>query len=182
MTTRQRSLAALMLGVLLAAGGLSWFFMRTKGLVDETLSLQTRLLTGELTARDRRSGVAQVTRNIDKMEREDVKKVRVVFTSEWRRLQQQAIDEYFAAEEADRETLLDRDITRLGTAGELWFATNPRSNGLPPGPRKPKKSEAKPGKTTVTPAVQLLEIYRTKLLARAGKRGVSVPEWLLGPR
>ena len=182
MTTRQRSLAALMLGVLLAAGGLSRFFMRGKGLVDETLALQTRLLAGELAARDRRSGVAQVTRNIDKMGREDVKKVRDAFVADWQRLQQQGIDEYFAAGEADREPLLDRDITRLGTAGELWFATNPRSNGKPPRPRKPTKSTAKPGKTTVTPAVQLLDIYRTKLLARAGKRGVSVPEWLLGQR
>jgi hypothetical protein len=182
MTTRQRSLAALMLGVLLAAGGLSWFFMRGKGLVDETLTLQARLLAGELAARDRRSGVAQVTRNIDKMDREEVKKVRDAFVADWKRVQQQGIDEYFAAGEADRDPLLDRDITRLGTAGELWFATNPRSNGKPPRPRKPKKAASKPEITKVSPAAQLLDVYRTKLLARAGKRGISVPEWLLGPR
>jgi len=34
----------------------------------------------------------------------------------------------------------------------------------------------------VTPAAQLLEIYRIALLARAGKRGIPVPEWLLGMR
>jgi hypothetical protein len=118
MTTRKKALAALVLGMLLAAGGVSWFFLRTKGIVDETLSLQTRLLAGELTARDRRSGVAQVTRNIDKMDREDVKKVRDAFTADWRRLQQQGIDDYFAAGEADREALLDHDIQRLVTAGE----------------------------------------------------------------
>ena len=182
MTTRQKTLAASVLGLLLAAGGLSWFFMRTKGLVDETLSLQTRLLAGELTARDRRSGVAQVTRNVDKMDRVDTKKVRDAFTAEWRRFQQQGIDDYFAADEADREALLDHDIDRLVTAGELWFATNPRSNGQPPRPRKPKTAASKPGQAKVSPAAQLLDIYRTKLLARAGKRGVSVPEWLLGPR
>ena len=182
MTTRQKALAASVLGLLLAAGGLSWFFMRTKGLVDETLSLQTRLLAGELTARDRRSGVAQVTRNIDKMDRVDTKKVRDAFTAEWRRFQQQGVDDYFAADEADREALLDHDIDRVVTAGELWFATNPRSNGLAPRPRKPKNAAAKPGKTKVTQAAQLLDIYRTKLLARAGKRGVTLPDWLLGPR
>jgi hypothetical protein len=156
--------------------------MRTKGLVDETLSLQTRLLAGELTARDRRSGVAQVTRNIDKMDRVDTKKVRDAFTAEWQRFQQQGVDAYFAADEADREALLDHDIDRLVTAGELWFATNPRSNGLAPRPRKPKNAAVKPGKTKVTQAAQLLDIYRTKLLARAGKRGVTLPDWLLGPR
>ena len=182
MTTRQRSLAALMLGVLLAAGGLSWFFMRTKGLVDETLSLQTRLLAGEFTGRDRTAGVMQVTRNIDKMDRDDVKKVRDAFSTEWRRLQQQGFDDSIAADEADREALLDRDIDRLVTAGELWFATNPRSNGLAPKPRKPKKAASKPGQAKVTQAAQLRDIYRTKLLARAGKRGVTLPDWLLGPR
>ncbi len=182
MTTRQKALAASVLGLLLAAGGLSWFFMQTKGLVDETLSLQTRLLAGELTARDRRSGVAQVTRNIDKMDRVDTKKVRDAFTAEWQRFQQQGVDAYFAADEADREALLDHDIDRLVTAGELWFATNPRSNGQAPRPRKPKNAAAKPGKTKVTQAAQLLDIYRTKLLARAGKRGVTLPDWLLGPR
>jgi len=182
MTTPQKALAVLVFGMVLVAGGVSWFFMRTKGLVDETLSLQTRLLAGELTGRDRRSGVMQVTRNIDKMDREDVKKVRDAFSAEWRRLQQQGVDDSFAADEADREALLDRDIDRLVTAGELWFATNPRSNGLAPRPRKPKNAAAKPRETKLTQAAQLLDIYRTKLLARAGKRGVTLPDWLLGPR
>jgi len=182
MTTRQKALAASVLGLFLVAGGVSWFFMRTEGLVDETLSLQTRLLAGDLTGRDRRSGVAQITRNIDKMDRDDVKKVRDAFSTEWRRFQQQGVDNYFAAGEADREALLDHDIDRLVTAGELWFATNPRSNGLAPKPRKPKKAASKPGQAKVSPAAQLLDIYRTKLLARAGKRGVTLPDWLLGPR
>jgi hypothetical protein len=182
MTTRQKALSASVLGMLLVAGGVSWFFMRTKGLVDETLSLQTRLLAGEFTGRDRRSGVAQVTRNIDKMDRDDVKKVRDAFSTEWRRFQQQGIDDYFAAGEADREAKLDHDIDRLVTAGELWFATNPRSSGQPPKPRKPKSAASKPGQAKVSQAAQLLDIYRTKLLARAGKRGVTVPTWLLGPR
>lgn len=181
MSTRQRFLGALLLGVLLAAGGLSWFFLRGKGLVDETLALQTSLLVGGTASGDRRSGVSRVTRNIDKMAREDVKTVREALMADWRRLRQQGIDEYFAAAEPEREPLLDRDIGRLVAAGELWFATNPRSNGLPPKPGTPKKSGKKGGAKT-TPAAQLLDIYRTALLTRAGKRHISVPEWLLGPR
>jgi hypothetical protein len=180
MTRRQRSLIALLLAVLLAAGAASWFLGGGKGLVDETIAVQASLLAGEVSGRDRSSGVMRVTRAIDKMDREDVKRVRDAFTAEWRRLQQQGIDDYFAAGEADRKTLLDRDIDRLGTAGELWFATNPRSSGQPPKPRKPKAA-SKPG-AKVSPAAQLRDAYRTALLARAGKRGISVPDWLLGPR
>jgi hypothetical protein len=179
MSIRQRPLIVLLSCVLLAAGGLSLLFMRGKGLVDETLSLQAGLLGGELPGPGRRSGVAQVTRNIDKMGREDIKKVRDALMADWQRLKQQGIDEYFAAADPDREALLDRDIRRLVTAGELWFATNPRSNGLPP---KPGNAKQKTQKTKVTPDAQLLETYQTALLARAEKRGVSVPGWLLGPR
>ena len=182
MSIRQKPLIVLLASVLLAAGGLSLFFMRGKGLVDETLSLQAGLLVGELPGPDRRSGVAQVTRNIDKMGREDVKTVRDALMADWQRLRQQGIDEYFAAADPDRETLLDRDIRRLVTAGELWFATNPRSNGQPPKPRKPKQKTQKTQKPKVAPAAQLLEIYRIALLSRAGKRGIPVPEWLLGMR
>ena len=182
MSAKQMTLAALLVGVLLAAGGLSWFFMRGKGIVDETLALQTSLLAGQLTGRDRTSGVTRVTRNIDKMDREDVKKVRDAFSAEWRRLQRQDVDEYIAASKSDRDALLDSDIERLVTAGELWFATNPRASGLPPKPKKPKQAAQKPGKAKVNPAAQLLDTYRAALLLRAGKRGVTVPEWLVGPR
>jgi hypothetical protein len=181
MIAKQRSLTAALLAAILAVG-VPWLFVRGQGVVDATVALQTSLLAGERAGRDRAAGVIQVTRNIDKMDRDDVKKVRDAFTAEWRRLQRQGVDEYAAAVEADRDALLDRDIDRLVTAGELWFATNPRSNGLPPKPRKAKQPERKPGPAKVNPAAELLAAYRAALLSRAGKRGVSVPEWLLGSR
>jgi len=175
-----KSLAALALVMLLAAGGLWWLFMRGKGVVDETLALQTRLLEGKVTGRDRAAGVAMVTRNVDRMDRGDVKKVRDAFAKEWRRLNGEAFDEYIAAGDEDREALLDRDISRAVTAGELWFATNPWSNGQPPKPRKPKPAPSKTGQAKVSQAAQLFEAYRSALLARAKKRDISVPDWLLG--
>lgn len=182
MVAGNKKLVALLVAVLVAAGGLSWFFQRGKGIVDDTLALQTRLLAGDVTSRDRAAGVTQVTRNVDHMDRDEVKKVRDAFSAEWRRLQRQGIDEFGAAGEADREALLDRDIDRLVTASKLWFATNPRSSGLPPKPRKPKKAAAQPAKAKVSPAAQLFDAYRAALLLRARSRGVSVPEWLLPPR
>lgn len=179
MNTRQKTVAAILVGVLVAAVGSSWFFLGGNSIVDETLAVQTTLLSGDVPGRDRKAGVTQVTRNIDKMGREDVKVVREAFMADWRRLRQQGIDEYFAASEPDREPLLDRDIGRLVIAGALWFATNPRSNGLPPKPGKEKQTARKPVKPKVTPAVQLLDTYRIALLAQARKRGITVPDWLL---
>ena len=179
MTTRRKALAAAVLVAILAAGGLSWFFMRTKGLVDETLSLQARLLAGDLTGRDRTVGVMQVTRNIDKMDREEVRRVRDASTAEWRRLQKQSLEEFHAAHAGDHEPLLDRDIDRLVTAGELWFATNPRSSGQPPKPRKTKQPAQKPGKPKDTAAAERFDKYRAALVSRAKKRSVALPVWLL---
>ena len=53
---------------------------------------------------------------------------------------------------------------------------------LPPKPRKPKQAAQDLVKTKAEPAAVLLDIYRSALLARAGKRGIAVPEWLLGMR
>ena len=178
MSTKQRLLVASLVGVGLVAGGV-WFFVRGKGLVDETRGLQVSLLAGDLKGRDHASGVTQVIRNIDKMNREDVKTLRDAFMAVWRRLRRQGTDEYHAAGEADRASLLDRDIGRLVTAGELWFATNPRSSGQPPNRRTPKNSPQKAAKAKENEVVQRFDLYRAALLGRAKARGIAVPDWLL---
>lgn len=178
MSTIQRRFAASLSVLVLILGG-SWLFLGGKGLVDETRGLQASLLAGEITGRDRSAGVVQVIRNIDKMDREDVKKVRDAFIADWRQLKRQAIDEYHAASETERKSLLDREIARLVTAGELWFATNPRSNGQPPKRRKPKIGADNAAKAKQSGGEQRIDQYRVALLGRAKTRGIAVPEWLL---
>jgi hypothetical protein len=172
--------------ILLVAGGLAWFLSRGGGLVDETLALQRRLLAGESSGRERKADIDPVIRNVDKMSRNDVKAVRDAFTADWRRLQQAGIEEYAAAAEEDREPLLDRELRRIVAAGELWFATNPRSSGRPPSPPRPRpadksagKAREKPVKPEVAAAIERFESYRAALVAQAGKHRVSVPQWLL---
>lgn len=179
MSIRPRPLAAALAFVILVTVGLAWFLPRGAGIVEQTRALQERLLVGPVTGRDRTSGVAQVTRNVDRMDREDVKKVRDAFMAEWRRLQKQSIEEFNAADAGDREALLDRDIDRLVTAGELWFATNPRSTGQPPKPRKTKQTVQKAGKPSDAAAAERFDTYRAALVGRAKQRFVALPEWLL---
>ena len=186
MTSRRRLLGVSVVVILLAAGGLAWFLSRGDGIVGETLALQQRLLAGESTGRDLKVGVSRVIKNVDKMNRADVKTVRNALTGDWRRLQQAGIDEYFEAEKVDRESVLDRDLRRLAAVAELWFATNPRSSGTPPrrpasGKNKAVKPVAGAVKPAADPQAKLFEIYRTALMARGLTLGISVPEWLLEP-
>jgi|GEM_PF-1595062 len=186
MTSRRRLLGVAVLVILLAAGGLAWFLSRGDGIVGETLALQQRLLAGESTGRDLKVGVSRVIKNVDKMNRADVKTVRNALTGDWPRLQQAGIDEYFEAEKVDRESVLDRDLRRLAAVAELWFATNPRSSGTPPrqpasGKNKAVKPAAGAAKSAADPRAKLFEIYRAALMARALRLGISVPEWLLAP-
>lgn len=179
MNIKSRSVAAVSAGVLLAFGTLVWFWMGGEGIVGETLAMQRQLLKGEVSGRDRQAGLRLITRNVDRMDRDDVQAVRAALIADWRRMQQAGIEDYFAANGGDKEALLDRQIGRLVTAGDLWFATNPRSSGMPPRPRPKAKDAADPAKTHGSPAVQLFESYLAAIEVRARAQGISLPVWLL---
>jgi len=164
----------------LACGVLAWWLWPGGGgLVEETLALQTRLLSGDVGGRDLRTGVRQVVRNVDRMDRAGVRRVQNALAERCRELQRVGIEEYFTADKAAREELLDRDIARLVIAGELWFASNPQSSGQPPRRRPPKPPAGKPAEPS--PDLKMFDSYRTALEARAAKTGVKVPVWLLRP-
>jgi hypothetical protein len=110
-----------------------------------------------------------------------VKKVRDGMAQAWRRIQQDGIDAYFTAAPEERDKLLDRDIRRIVTAGELWFATNPRSNGQPPKPRKPKPQDSKQEPKKASSDERLFEAYRIAVQSRARKQGIDLPVWMLTP-
>ncbi len=178
-TSRRRLLGVCVVVILLAAGCFAWFLSRGDEIVGETLALQQRLLAGESTGRELKAGVSRVIKNVDTMNRADVKTVRDALTGDWRRLQQAGIDEYFEAEKVDRESVLDRDLRRITAVAELWFATNPRSSGTPP--RQPASGSGKAATSAADPRAKLFDIYRAALVARALTLGVSVPQWLLAP-
>jgi hypothetical protein len=177
MSGRLRLFVGLSAGLILAAA-VAWIWVPRRESVEQTLALQRRLLTGEVRGRELKAGVTTVVRSVDHMDRDDVKAVRNGLATEWQRILEAGIDEYFAAEESQRGPLLDRHLRRFLTAADLWLATDPRSTGRPPRPRAAKKP---PKNAPVPAAVKLFEIYRTAIVARAAKQGVSLPTWLLVP-
>lgn len=174
-----RWIIAAIAAMIVAIAAWAWWGLRSAGLLEQTLALQEQLLSGGLSGADRKAALKAVTRNVDHMDRGDIKKVRDMFNDQWRRLQTDAIDRYFAADDKERIAVLDRDIPVFVTAGDLWLATNPWASG-PPRRRPPPKPATAP-KKPVSPEVEKLESYRTALVKRSAARGVQVPDWLLRP-
>jgi hypothetical protein len=157
----------------------AWLGSRSEGLLEETIQLQQQLLAGTLSGADRKAAIKAVTRNVDHMDRAEVKKVRDTFNDQWRKLQSDAMDRYFAADDKERIAVLDKDIPIFVTAGDVWLATNPWASGPPRRRPPPKPSTA--AKKPVSPEIEKLESYRTALVKRSAAKGVQVPDWLLRP-
>ncbi|NDC63480.1 MAG: hypothetical protein EBZ59_05720 [Planctomycetia bacterium] len=177
-------LACLLLAAATAAG--VWFLRPSRNLVDETLDLQRRVLAGGLAEADVGEGIDGVIRNVDKLRRDDVKRVRDALREEWVRVRQAAMDEYFAADPAGREAVLDRDIKRLRIARELEMAVDPRATGRPPQPGRPGRGRKPQGQgrgnasgSGEADAEKLSRLYREALTARAAARRISLPVHLL---
>lgn len=163
----------------MAIAAWAWWGLKSEGLLEQTLALQERLLAGGLSGADRKAAIKAVTRNVDHMDRAEVKKVRDTFNEQWKRLQAEAMNRYFAADDKERIAVLDKDIPVFVTAGDLWLATNPWASG-PPRRRPPAKPATAP-KKPVSPEVEKVESYRTALVKRSTAKGIQVPDWLLRP-
>jgi hypothetical protein len=168
---------ACLLATAVAAG--VWLLRPPRNLVGETLDLEGRLLSGGMAGRELEAGIDRVIRNVDKLGREDVKKVREALRAQWLQVRQAGIDEYFAADASGREALLDRYIERLRLVRELEMAVDPRATGQPPRPRRPNGAKGKAADGD--DAAKLFVIYRDALLARAAARRIRLPGHLLEP-
>jgi hypothetical protein len=176
--SRRWIISAFLLAIV-ALAAWAWWGLQSEDLLEQTLALQEKLLTGTLAGSDRKAAIKAVTYNVDHMDRAEVKKVRDTFNDQWRKFQTEAMDRYFAADDKERIAVLDKDIPVFVTAGDLWLATNPWASG-PPRRRSPAKPTIAP-KKPVSPEVEKVESYRTALVKRSAARGVEVPDWLLRP-
>jgi hypothetical protein len=158
----------------------AWLVPDSPGLLEQTLALQERLLAGTLSGADRKAAIRAVTRNVDHMDRATIKKVHEAFNAQWRKLQTEAMDRYFAADEKERIAVLDMDIPAFVAAADIWLAINPLATG-PPRRLPPKPTKTSP-KKPVSPEVQQFESYRNALVKRSAAKGLQVPDWLLRPQ
>ena len=162
-----------------------WWWLGRDDRLSTTLELQQKLLADELAGRQQRLAVDRIIRNVDTMDREQVQELRESLTDAWTQIEQQSIDEFFAAPAAEKPALLDRDLERRELIRELRFALGNNSWGRRPKPKKDRKPESAPqtqAGQTVTPEEKelaklrrdLAKKYRAALEQRAKERGLTL--------
>ena len=168
-----------LLATLAAAVWLLWPREDKLGAVSE---LQKQLL--EAGGKPSRAAVDQLIRTVDRMDRRDVGAAFRAAGAEWKRLKQEAIDNYFQTPAAGRPQLLDEHIARMTAYHELLVAMNPgarpdspaylprerRRRDQPPEPPKPPAdAEAEAARR------QLTDKFDAAVEARAKSSGQPLP-------
>jgi hypothetical protein len=165
------------MGILLAVGALGPWWRRVDR-VSAAIELQAEALTAE-SRRSEKKAVDAIIRHVDRMDREEIRKVRNALDKQLSDVRQQSMDRYFAADVQARPALLDADLDRLQTVRELWLAVTPQAGPQAgsPGGRRPgnlRRRPPTPGKQSESER-RLVELYTAALQERAQKRGLSLP-------
>ncbi len=159
---------------------LAWLVWgRGPGLEAEATEIQRQMLGMDLPPRERKAGLAQLMRHVDKLDMQAQQRLRDEVRQEWRDVQRKDMDAYFAAAESERQAALDRAIDRLQVIAELDEAFTP-GNARMRGPRPegagkqqgrgPRAGGRDPGAADRRKA---LAAYASALEKRARERGID---------
>lgn len=166
------------LASLAIAGGLWWW--RSDDGVGKVRGIERALLAGELSGRAGKRAVDEIVRTVDRMQPEEVQRVKQTLEDEWRRLCQEDIDAFRIAAFDEQTAILDRSIQRGLTYQELLFAVNPRASSKNyRRPRKPQRAaaESRAANGGDEAARQDRDRFRNAVLQRARERRIDVPVW-----
>lgn len=123
------------LASLAIAGGLWWW--RSDDGVGKVRGIERALLAGELSGRAGKRAVDEIVRTVDRMQPEEVQRVKQTLEDEWRRLCQEDIDAFRIAAFDEQTAILDRSIQpRADLPGTAVRGEPPRlQQELPPAPQ-----------------------------------------------
>ncbi len=156
-------------------------FGRGPNFADEAVSLQRRLLSLDVSPQEHKAMLTTLMRHVDKLDSDDQRELLETVRQEWRDIQRQDMDAYFAADDADRQSALDRSLDRLELISELYSAFIPGGMRV----RKPRpRGDAAQTPNRRPPAVRpdasaqadrrkALESYLSALEKRARERGID---------
>ena len=178
--------AALLAMLLVAAVGGAWLlFGRGPNFAAEAMTLQQQLLAEDVSPQQRRVMLTTVMRHVDKLDSVAQRKLMADVWQQWREIQQQDMDAYFAAAAADRQAALDRALDRLVLIGDLTTAFSPggmrvrQPRPQPPADRTPTASRPPrppaPDPATAAARRKAMEAYTAALEKRARERGIEMP-------
>lgn len=168
------------------AVGVAWLlFGRGPNFAAEAKTLQQQLLVEDVSPQQRQQLLASLMRHVDKLDSAAQRKLMVEVRQQWREIQQQDMDAYFAATSDDRQAALDRALDRLVLIGDLAAAFSPggmrvrqprsqtpaeQKSKAPSPPRPPEEDAA-----TIVARRKAMEAYASALEKRARERGLEVP-------
>jgi hypothetical protein len=178
--------AILLASLLIVAGGGAWLlFGRGPNFAAEAESLQQQLLAEDIPPRQRREMLATLMRHVDKLDSVAQQKLMASVRQQWREIQEQDMDAYFATTGPDRQAALDRSLDRLVLIADLSTAFSPGGmrvrqprpqpppDGKATAPRPPRPPAPDPA--TAAARRKAAEAYATALEKRARERGLEVP-------
>jgi hypothetical protein len=186
--TDGRSWRPTVLGFLLCviAGGAWLMFGRGPNFAAEAETLQRQMLSTEISPQQRREMLTTLMRHVDKLDSQAQRTLMASVRQQWRDIQREDMDAYFAASEPDRQATLDRALDRLVLIADLAAAFSPggmrvrqpRPEGAPDRkatadsqpPRQPAQDAA-----TIAAQRKATEAYTAALEKRARERGIDVP-------
>lgn len=170
---------------LVAAAGAWLLLSRGPNFAAEAETLQRQLLSADVSPQQRREMLTTLMRHVDKLDSAAQRKLSAEVRQQWREVQQQDMDAYFAAAEPDRQAALDRALDRLVLIADLADAFSPggmrvRQPSTTPraDPQPTEESRTRqPARDAATAAAQrkALEAYTAALEKRARERGMDVP-------
>lgn len=183
---RRRSPAVLAAVAIVAVAGAWLLFGRGPNFAAEADSLQRQLLATDVSPQQRREMLTTLMRHVDKLDSAAQRKLIADVRQQWREIQQQDMDAYFAAAEPDRQAALDRALDRLVLIADLADAFSPggmrvRQPRTTPRPDQKPTTESRPPRqpardaATVAAQRKALEAYTAALEKRARERGIDVP-------
>jgi hypothetical protein len=179
--------SAVLVTLLIVASGGAWFlFGRGPNFAAEADNLQRQLLSTDVSPQQRREMLTTLMRHVDKLDSQAQRTLLASVRQQWRDIQRQDMDAYFAASEPDRQATLDRALDRLVLIADLAAAFSPggmrvrqpRPDGTPD--RKATANSQpppRPARDAATVAAQrkAMEVYTAALEKRARERGMEVP-------
>lgn len=164
-----------------------WYFA-WPDLADQTIAMQQDLLESGLGPDATKEQIVAITKNVDQLNADDVRRVREALFGDLRGMQQRNMARYFDASESERQAVLDADIARIQLLGRLFDAVNPGSMRLPTDAEREQWEERRKAREEGreqpreerrrddTPEIdrEQAEEYMTALRARAEEQGVNL--------
>jgi hypothetical protein len=163
----------------IVAGALGWLlFSRGPNFAMKAETLQRQLLSQDVAPQERQRMLTMLMRHVDKLDSVAQRKLMADVRQQWREVQQEDMDAFFAAATGDRQKALDHSLDRLVLIVDLADAFSPGGMRVRQ-PRLPADRKASPSRppaqdaATVAARRKAMEAYSDALEKRARERGID---------